>query len=230
MRPILSLATPGLVVLAGMALPALAQHGPHGGRSGGNEQGQPTATSGANGPHDRGAQQRTPTPRTGPRQQAPAPHAGARPGQPRAERQPQRRNPDRPNPQAREWQREKGWQKGDGWKGAHDWKGSRAQHWENDHRDWKQRGGYGGHRIPPDRFDRRFGPHHFFRLHRRPMLYGGYPRFYYGGYSFLIVDPWPEFWVDDWYAADETYIVWDDGYYLYNRRHPGFGVAISVMF
>ena len=59
----------------------------------------------------------------------------------------------------------------------------------------------------------------------------GYPRFTYGGYSFLLVDPWPEYWADNWYATDDVYIAYDDydnGYYLYNRRYPAIRLAISV--
>jgi hypothetical protein len=59
-------------------------------------------------------------------------------------------------------------------------------------------------------------------------MYMGYPRFSYGGYSFLLVDPWPDSWADNWYATDDVYIGYDDGYYLYNRRHPGFGLAITI--
>jgi hypothetical protein len=57
----------------------------------------------------------------------------------------------------------------------------------------------------------------------------GYPRFYYGGFSFLLLDPWPEDWSDDWYDSDDLYIDYDDGYYLFNRRHPREGLTISVV-
>ena len=39
---------------------------------------------------------------------------------------------------------------------------------------------------------------------------------------------WPEFWSDHWYANDDVYIDYNDGYYLHNRRHPGVSLAISV--
>ena len=215
-----SLLSAGLVLFVGLALPLHAQHGSHGGNPGKDEKGQPSGASIPKTPHESGAHRRDA-----------APTAGAQTRQPRAERHPARHEKSAgPNQQAHEWQRSKGWQEGDGWKGSKDWKGSKAQHWDNDHRDWNQRGGYGGRHIPPDRFGRHFGPDHFFRLRGRPMMYGGYPRFYYGGYSFLIVDPWPEYWVDDWYAADDVYVVYHDGYYLYNRRYPSSGVAISVTF
>jgi len=60
------------------------------------------------------------------------------------------------------------------------------------------------------------------------MIHMGYPRFRYGNYWFLIVDPWPEFWSENWYADDDVYVDYNDGYYLQNRRHPGVSIAISV--
>ncbi len=61
-----------------------------------------------------------------------------------------------------------------------------------------------------------------------PVMYMGYPRFSYGGYSFLMVDPWPSAWSQNWYSTDDLYIEYNDGYYLYNRRYPQFGLAIMV--
>ena len=60
-------------------------------------------------------------------------------------------------------------------------------------------------------------------------MYMGYPRFEYGGYSFLLVDPWPELWAEDWYSSDDVYIDYSDGYYLHNRRYPNVRLAISVV-
>jgi hypothetical protein len=57
---------------------------------------------------------------------------------------------------------------------------------------------------------------------------GGHRRFQYGGYWFALVDPWPEYWSNDWYDSDDVYVdYYGDGYYLYNRRHPGDRIAIS---
>ncbi len=44
-----------------------------------------------------------------------------------------------------------------------------------------------------------------------------------------MVDPWPEYWPDDWYKNDDVYIdrSWD-GYYLYDRNYPGDRIAIMV--
>ena len=73
-----------------------------------------------------------------------------------------------------------------------------------------------------------FGSQHWFRMRSLPTMYMGYPRFEYGGYSFLLVDPWPEYWAENWYSADDVYIDYDDGYYLYNRRYPDVRLAITV--
>jgi hypothetical protein len=56
----------------------------------------------------------------------------------------------------------------------------------------------------------------------------GYPRFEYGGYAFLLVDPYPEYWADNWYDSDDLYIDYDDGYYLYNRGYPQVRLAITI--
>jgi hypothetical protein len=44
-----------------------------------------------------------------------------------------------------------------------------------------------------------------------------------------MVDPWPGDWGSNWYNTDEVYVEYvDNGYYLFNSRYPGMGVAISV--
>jgi hypothetical protein len=110
------------------------------------------------------------------------------------------------------------------------WQQHRSQRWESDHRNWRQRGGYHGYRIPDDRFRGRFGPEHAFRIYGLPfMVYRGYPRFQYGGYWITAVDPWPEYWGNDWYDNDDVYVTYvDDGYYMYNRRYPTVGIAIRI--
>ena len=50
-----------------------------------------------------------------------------------------------------------------------------------------------------------------------------------GGYSFMLVDPWPEDWALNWYATDDVYVGYNSGYYLYNRMHPGEAMAITVV-
>jgi hypothetical protein len=110
------------------------------------------------------------------------------------------------------------------------WQQHDSRNWESDHRDWRQRGGYDGYRIPDDRFRGYFGPEHGFRIGGLPFLVvGGYPRFQYDGYWISAVDPWPSYWGDNWYDDDDVYVAYvDGGYYMYNRRYPSAGVAISI--
>ncbi|MBL0211917.1 MAG: hypothetical protein IPQ13_13555 [Holophagaceae bacterium] len=141
-------------------------------------------------------------------------------------------NPNAPHSrsraQAQAWERSHGWRAEGAW-GAHPtWREHRARSWESEHRTWAHRGGYGGYYIPESHFRLHFGPERWFRIRTRPMIHMGYPRFRYGNYWFLIVDPWPEFWSETWYADDDVYVDYSDGYYLHNRRHPGISIAISV--
>jgi hypothetical protein len=109
---------------------------------------------------------------------------------------------------------------------------SRAKSWNSEHRTWAQRGGYNGYRIPEDRFKLYFGSNHFFRISRLPMVFvGGYPRFQCDGYWVTFVDPWPETWAPTWYTTDDVYVDYTgDGYYLYDRAHPGIGLAVTIAF
>ena len=89
---------------------------------------------------------------------------------------------------------------------------------QNDHR--VQAG-----RIPDDKFRAHFGAEHRFRI-GRPVIVEGRPRFQYGGYSFVMVDPWPM----GWAYTDEVYVDYFDGaYYLINPVHPGIRVVINVV-
>jgi hypothetical protein len=110
------------------------------------------------------------------------------------------------------------------------WQQHRSQRWDSDHRSWQQRGGYNGYRIPDDRFRGYFGQDHGFRIYGLPFLVvGGYPRFQYNGYWFSMVDPWPGYWANDWYDTDDVYVTYvDNGYYLFDRRYPNTGIAISI--
>jgi len=110
------------------------------------------------------------------------------------------------------------------------WQQHGSQHWDSDHRTWQQRGGYHGYRVPDDRFRGYFGPDHGFRIYGLPFqVFDGYPRFQYEGYWISLVDPWPEYWGNDWYDNDDVYVAYsDDGYYLFNRRYPGVGIAINI--
>lgn len=112
------------------------------------------------------------------------------------------------------------------------WQDHRAKNWKHEHRGWRERGGYRGYRIPDDRFHANFGRGHWFRVRSNPIIVvNGYPRFQYGGFWFSVVDPWPEYWSRTWYETDDVYVDYvNDGYYMYNRRHPGIGIAINVSF
>jgi len=110
------------------------------------------------------------------------------------------------------------------------WQQHRAGNWLTNHRTWEQRGGYHGYRIPDLRFAGSFGHSHGFRIRGLPfMLEDGFPRFQYGGYWVSVVDPWPEYWGDDWFESDEVYVNYvDDGYYLFDDRYPSAGIAVSI--
>jgi hypothetical protein len=112
------------------------------------------------------------------------------------------------------------------------WQDHRAHNWKSEHRGWHERGGYHGYRIPDDRFRAHFGRGHWFRVHSAPMIVvDGYPRFQYSGFWFSVVDPWPEYWARTWYETDDVYVDYvNDGYYMYNRRHPGVAIAVNVSF
>ena len=110
------------------------------------------------------------------------------------------------------------------------WQGHRSENWQSDHRSWEQRGGYHGYRIPSNRYNGYFGPNYGFVIYNQPyMVVGGFPRFQYSGYWFTLVDPWPSYWANNWYQTDNVYVVYaNNGYYMYNQRYPGVGIAINV--
>ena len=110
------------------------------------------------------------------------------------------------------------------------WQRQRAHDWQREHHPWHERGGYHGYRIPEDRFRAHFGRGHWFRVHDVPVVVvQGAPRFQFGGFWFDVVDPCPETWSPVWYRTDEVYVDYvNDGYYMYNRQHPGIAIAINV--
>ncbi len=136
--------------------------------------------------------------------------------------------PTRNREETQAWQSRGGWRQG-AWQPHGDWREHGARHWEAEHRTWSQRGGYGGYSIPEARFQGSFGARNPFCIGYRPAIYQGYPRFWLRGFWFQIVDPWPVFWGVDWYADDDVYVdYYLDGYYLFNRRHPGVALALTV--
>jgi hypothetical protein len=90
----------------------------------------------------------------------------------------------------------------------------------------ERREGKEGGRIPDDRFRANFGREHTFHI-GRPVIVEGVPRFQYGGYWFVIVQPWPV----GWAYADEVYVDYiDGGYFLLSPVHPGVQISINVVF
>jgi hypothetical protein len=82
-----------------------------------------------------------------------------------------------------------------------------------------------GGRIPDDRFRANFGREHVFVINR-PVIVEGAPRFQYGGYWFIIVNPWPV----GWAYTDQVYVDYiSGGYYLLSPVHPGVQVSINVV-
>jgi hypothetical protein len=175
---------------------------------------------------DQGQRRPQPPPQRTPPQRPPSPPARGGNRGDRARNYPPRIPTQR---QWRDWERQKSWRRNGAWRGQPSWQLGRSRNWRADHRTWVQRGGYGGFYIPWAQFSVSFGSGRFFRIGRQPIIVDGYPRFQYGGYSFMMVDPWPDEWSADWYANDDVYIDYDDGYYLYNRRYPGVGIAVSVV-
>ena len=83
--------------------------------------------------------------------------------------------------------------------------------------------GKGGH-IPDDKFRSHFGKQHTFHP-SRPTVVNGQPTFVYGGYSFIMVEPWPA----EWAYSDDCYIDYVDGeYFLFDVLHPGVRIALFV--
>ena len=110
------------------------------------------------------------------------------------------------------------------------WHKHRAHNWQSEHRNWQERGGYDGYRIPEERYRGYFGPGHAFRIFNYPLVVlGGHPLFQYCGFWFSVVDPWPEYWSSNWYDNDDVYIDYSGGgYYLNNRTHPLDRIAVTV--
>jgi hypothetical protein len=82
-----------------------------------------------------------------------------------------------------------------------------------------------GRRIDDAHFREHFGRNHHFVIHHVEMVEGR-PHFAYGGYNFVVVQPWP----GGWSYNDDCYIDYVDGaYYLFNLRHPGVRVAVEIL-
>jgi cytoskeletal protein RodZ len=83
--------------------------------------------------------------------------------------------------------------------------------------------GRGGH-IPDDKFKASFGRSHTFKV-SRPVVVNNQTTIQYGGYSFILSDPWPA----GWAYTDDCYIDYIDGeYFLFDLLHPGVRIALIV--
>lgn len=81
-----------------------------------------------------------------------------------------------------------------------------------------------GVHIPDDKFRANFGRNHTFVINR-PVIVNNQPTFHYGGYSFVMVDPWPM----GWAYTDDCYIDYIDGeYFLFDLLHPGVRIEVFV--
>jgi hypothetical protein len=80
-------------------------------------------------------------------------------------------------------------------------------------------------RIPDEKFRANFGRTHTFSI-GHPTIVSGTPRFQYGGYWFVIAQPWPA----GWAYTDVVYVDFiDGGYYLLSPVHPGIQISINVV-
>jgi len=82
--------------------------------------------------------------------------------------------------------------------------------------------------IPDEKFRANFGREHTFpvtRVVHETTIVPGRTQFPYGGYTFVILDPWPA----GWLVTDECYVDYVDGdYFLFDMLHPGVRVALFV--
>jgi hypothetical protein len=88
------------------------------------------------------------------------------------------------------------------------------------------RGNNGNHygRISDNHYRANFGHGHSFRM-IRPQMISGYQRFQYGGYWFGFNQRWPS----GWSYNDDVYVEYVRGsYYMYNLRHPGIHITLSL--
>lgn len=83
--------------------------------------------------------------------------------------------------------------------------------------------GKGGH-IPDDQFKSHFGRSHTFTV--RTTTVQGQPGFAYGGFTFILANPWPA----GWAYTDDCYVDYVDGeYVLYDLAHPGVTIVLTVV-
>ena len=79
-------------------------------------------------------------------------------------------------------------------------------------------------RIDEGTFRERFGRDHFFNI-GEPVFFGDFPGFYFGGFGFAFVDPWPI----GWEYSEAVYVDDIDGvYYVINPTYPGVRIEVAI--
>jgi hypothetical protein len=82
--------------------------------------------------------------------------------------------------------------------------------------------------IPDPKFKANFGRQHTFAVKKvinTTTVVPGQTQFVYGGYTFIILDPWPS----EWLFTDDCYIDYvDDEYFLIDVFHPGIRIVLFV--
>ena len=95
-------------------------------------------------------------------------------------------------------------------------------------RGFERRDRWDGHRFNNDYYNDHFGVGHRFYWHHcrwyGPRFFVG-SRFYYGGFWFVIVDPVPDYWGDDYVYIEDI----DGVYYLVNPLYPQH-IIVNVVF
>lgn len=80
-------------------------------------------------------------------------------------------------------------------------------------------------RIPDPQFREHFGRDHRFYI-GAPVMVGGFPRFRYGGFWFVLEEPWPGYWA----YGNDYYIMFTDGnYWLCDYDDPGVQIQVAVI-
>ena len=83
--------------------------------------------------------------------------------------------------------------------------------------------------IPDPKFKASFGRQHRFKVNsviNQTTVVPGQTQFVYGGYTLVILDPWPSYWL----FTDDCYIDYVDGdYFLFDAFHPGISIALFVV-
>ena len=83
--------------------------------------------------------------------------------------------------------------------------------------------------IPDPKFKANFGRQHAFTVNRvitTTTIVPNQTRFFFAGYTFIFLDPWPA----EWLLTDDCYIDYvGDEYFLFDAFHPGIRVALFVV-